>query len=326
MPHLRQIISLGSRRTEWVDAGNHHPHLLSYDGLETLGRNFRGTTDVLVADSSAVRALQPELRMRLLFELKKGVVNSDVIRAQASLVLANLLSPDTRPMMVSLEHGLSHVTVYAHALASIPCDCRGSVSCLFSSQVPSCKVEDSQTRSTLMTITCCVKYLWKWQGHYSLTSLYPDFLQVLTDLCDEWHLLWLDSATIKHYAIDTRGQAIGFVEDLLAGRFEASEGVEPNAAGVAKRRKIEDRLIATSGVDDSDAFKEQVESLEGVLARRKIEDRLIATSGVDDSDAFKEQMESLEGVLPPNELMQMRADRLVRLLVEATPIARRPPL
>jgi len=181
---------------------------------------------------------------------------------------------------------------------------------------------------------------------------------VLTDLCDEWHLLWLDSATIKHYAIDTRGQAIGFVEDLLAGRFEASEGVEPNAAGVAKRRKIEDRLIATSGVDDSDAFKEQVESLEdvlarrkiedrliatsggddsdafkeqvesleGVLARRKIEDRLIATSGVDDSDAFKEQMESLEGVLPPNELMQMRADRLVRLLVEATPIARRPPL
>jgi len=287
MPHLRQIISLGSRRTEWVDAGNHHPHLLSYDGLETLGRNFRGTTDVLVADSSAVRALQPELRMRLLFELKKGVVNSDVIRAQASLVLANLLSPDTRPMMVSLEHGLSHVTVYAHALASIPCDCRGLVSCLFPSQVPSCKVEDSQTRSTLMTITCCVKYLWKWQGHYSLTSLYPDFLQVLTDLRDEWHLLWLDSATIEQHGFNTRGQAIGFIEDPLAGRFEG-EGIEPSAAVVAKRRKIEDRLTVTSGVDDS--------------------------------DAFKDQMESLEGLLTHNELMQMKADRLVRLL-ETSPFA-----
>lgn len=109
MPHLRKIINLGSRSTEWVDAANRHPQLLSYDGLETLGRNFRGTTDVLVANRSAVRALQPERGMRLLFELKKEVTKSDVIKAQARLLLANLHSPDSRPMMVSLEHGQSHI-------------------------------------------------------------------------------------------------------------------------------------------------------------------------------------------------------------------------
>ena len=105
IPHLRQTISLGSRSTDWVDAANRHPQLLSYDGLETLGRNFRGTTDVLVANRSAIRARQPGLGMRLLFKLKKVIKDSDVIHAQASLLLANLHSPDTRPMLVSLELG-----------------------------------------------------------------------------------------------------------------------------------------------------------------------------------------------------------------------------
>jgi len=66
---------------------------------------------------------------------------------------------------------------------------------------------------------------------------------------------------------------VGFIEGLVAGRFNASEGVEPDAARVAKRRKVADRLVASGA----------------------------------DSSAFEEQMESLEGVLPPDELTQMRA-------------------
>lgn len=121
-----------------------------------------------------------------------------------------------------------------------------------------------------------------------IRPMYPDFLQVLTDLCDNWHLLWLDSATINQHAFTSRGQAVGFIEDLLAGGIEASEGVEHNAGRVAKRHKIDDRLAATSGAADSTAFADQMQSLEGLLA--------------------------------PSELMQMRADRLVRLL-ETSPFA-----
>lgn len=105
-----------------MDAANRHPQLLSYDGRETLGRNFKGTTDVLVADRAAIRARQPGLGMRLLFELKKKLADSDVIQAQASLLLANLHSPETRPMMVSLEHGLRHMhSVAPHNLAIAEC-------------------------------------------------------------------------------------------------------------------------------------------------------------------------------------------------------------
>ena len=49
LPHLRRITSLGGARdVQWVDAADLYPQLLSYDGLDTLGRNFRGTTDVVV--------------------------------------------------------------------------------------------------------------------------------------------------------------------------------------------------------------------------------------------------------------------------------------
>ena len=81
---------------------------------------------------------------------------------------------------------------------------------------------------------------------------------------------------------------MGFIEDLLASRIDASEGVEQVVVSIAKRRRIDDRLAATSGAADS--------------------------------TAFAEQMQSLEGLLSPSELMQMRANRLVRLL-ETAPFA-----
>ena len=106
MPHLKQIIILGNRDIGWVDAAR-DPQLLSYDGLETLGRKFKGTTDVLLASRSAIRTLQPELGMQLLFQLKKAFVRADVFKAQASMLLANLHSPESRPMLVSLDLSLS---------------------------------------------------------------------------------------------------------------------------------------------------------------------------------------------------------------------------
>jgi len=74
---------------------------------------------------------------------------------------------------------------------------------------------------------------------------------------------------------------MGFIGDYLAGRFEASEGLEANVVKLAKRHKIDD-------------------------------DRLAATSGTADDTAFGEQAQSLEGLLAPSELMQLKADPLQR--------------
>ncbi len=108
MPHLRRAVSLSSE-TDWVDAANEHPHMLSYDGVETLGCSFKGTTDVLVATRSAIRAFKPWLGICLLFGLKKKLSEPDVREAEACLLLANIHSTEIRPVMVSLEPGLSHM-------------------------------------------------------------------------------------------------------------------------------------------------------------------------------------------------------------------------
>ncbi len=66
---------------------------------------------------------------------------------------------------------------------------------------------------------------------------------MLTDLCDEWHLLWLDGNTITQHPFTSRAQAVGFIEDMLADRTEASRGGHPTTERVAKRGKREYRLI-----------------------------------------------------------------------------------
>ena len=106
MEHLSKNISIDNRLNGWVDVAR-HLQLLSFDGKETLGFNFKGTTDVLVATRAAIRCLAPNLKMRLLFTLKKNVTESAIYQAQLSLLLANLHSPETKPAMVSLESGLS---------------------------------------------------------------------------------------------------------------------------------------------------------------------------------------------------------------------------
>ena len=107
--HLTSIIDLGQGDVEWVDAAKTYPHLLCYYGLEDLGQNFTGTTDMLVADRSAVRAHAPPLGMRVLFHVTKEVADSDHIQAEAKLLISNLLSPEERPVMVSCLHYLWHL-------------------------------------------------------------------------------------------------------------------------------------------------------------------------------------------------------------------------
>ena len=99
MVHLPQIVSLDTRQYEWVDAANHFPTLLSYDG-SALGRKLTGTTDVVVVSRGTVKGHQKEVGLVLLFELRKKVDAASVAQAQLGLLLANIHSPELRPVMV----------------------------------------------------------------------------------------------------------------------------------------------------------------------------------------------------------------------------------
>ncbi len=67
-------------------------------------------------------------------------------------------------------------------------------------------------------------------------------LQVVTDLNDEWHAMWLDGSTIYQRAFESRNQAVGFIQDLLAGRHEMCSDVAQ--LDFAKRRQIDPRVLA----------------------------------------------------------------------------------
>ncbi|CAL8468993.1 g8534 [Coccomyxa elongata] len=58
MHHLKQYIQINNAENGWVDAAK-DPHLLSFAGVETLGFNFKGTTDVMVASCQAIKGLSP---------------------------------------------------------------------------------------------------------------------------------------------------------------------------------------------------------------------------------------------------------------------------
>ena len=49
----------------------------------------------------------------------------------------------------------------------------------------------------------------------------------------------------------SRSLAVGYIEGFLARPIDASEGVHPSAARDAKRRKLEDRQLASSGAGGS---------------------------------------------------------------------------
>ena len=72
-------------------------------------------------------------------------------------------------------------------------------------------------------------------------------LQVVTDLNDEWHAMWLDGSTIYQRAFESRNQAVGFIQDLLAGRHEMCSDVAQ--LDFAKRRQIDPRVLANYARD-----------------------------------------------------------------------------
>lgn len=285
LPHLRKSISLGGRDMDWVNAAKHPQLLTYYSGSETLGRKFKGTTDVVLADRMAIRTFQPERGLRLLFELKKAVEKADVIQAQASMLLANVHSPELRPMMVSPDPSLSQVRVLRltclqscivwEILLHLGClssmsemqltmagACVGSYSAFLSSWF------SVSSRTAMMTHTCPIimpgpQYMIEYANFNSPSSDGLILLQVLTDLADNWQLVWLDGSTIYQHAFKSRGEAVGFLDAFLTGRLQADEGIEADVARVLKRQKINDRLIATTEAGDNTLFGDQMQSLEG---------------------------------------------------------------
>lgn len=98
-PPSQAKFELDGEDSEWVDA-TRNPQLLDYSALQTLGFDFEGTTDVLVAERSAVRAHQPEKGARVLFDIRMTITGSEIVDAEARLVLANLHAPNEKPIMV----------------------------------------------------------------------------------------------------------------------------------------------------------------------------------------------------------------------------------
>ena len=97
--HIKSIIHSGD--TEWVDAAQDHPQLLSHEGGKRLGFTFKGTTDLMATTKrSAGGANWPRKGMRLLMDIKPHITRCDIHQAQARLVLGNIHSPESRPVMV----------------------------------------------------------------------------------------------------------------------------------------------------------------------------------------------------------------------------------
>ncbi len=227
--HLKNIISLGDSgtftRIDWVDTVEEHPRLLLYYGLSTLGFEFDGTTDLAVANKSAIRVGKPELGLRLLFDLRKTITKSDIMKAQARVLLGNLLSPDQRPMMVSPRE-----------LMLVPSFLLNTVQRKLSLALMDCYIVTMQ-RCISCWHDCPTNLLHPSVKHMSR------LLQVVTDLNDEWHAMWMDGRTIFHHPFPSGAGAVAFIQAFLAGRLDAHEGgLEGGLCQFVKRRKLEHKL------------------------------------------------------------------------------------
>ena len=86
-------------------------------------------------------------------------------------------------------------------------------------------------------------------------------MQVLSDLNDEWHTMWLDGSIIFQHTFASRGRAVGFIRDLLAGRFETCKDISQTS--FAKRRQMDD-LIRINCARDAE-FVDKVEALRTLI-------------------------------------------------------------
>lgn len=84
---------------EWVDASKEYPELLS---CQALGYNISATTDVMAAHPIPLHAGNPRKAIRLLMDIRKKISALHICQAEARLLLANILNPESRPVLVRL--------------------------------------------------------------------------------------------------------------------------------------------------------------------------------------------------------------------------------
>ena len=260
-----------------MNAARDYPELLS---CHTLGYNITATTDILAINRSAVRDGLPQSGIRLLMDIKQAIATPDVNQAQARLLLGNLHSPDSRPVLVGYIHDSSQTICARHACLDCPM---------------TSNVEEKPPSAPILALDISIEMPligihWRLalvsshannriplseEGAFAdydalqvdmAVPTYPErpvlsYLQVLTDLNDEWHAIWLDDSTIYQHTFASRGLAVGFIEDLLAGRFETCGTISQSS--FAKRRKIDYQLSDSCARDA--AFAQQVDALNACL-------------------------------------------------------------
>lgn len=99
LPYILQNINIDSRQWQWVNVSGKR-NLLTQASAHSLGYNFRGTTDIALCSRNAVLSNMYTSGMRVLLEVKKAPVHDDTYQAMVILLLANILNPKFKPLVV----------------------------------------------------------------------------------------------------------------------------------------------------------------------------------------------------------------------------------
>ena len=87
------------------------------------------------------------------------------------------------------------------------------------------------------------------------------FLQVLSDLNEVWILLWLSNKTIYQASLETRAQAVHFIQSFL---FSELAALEPGSGkmDINARIEIPEAMLHAQAMDTN--LAEQLETMEAV--------------------------------------------------------------
>lgn len=99
LPFVLQNIKVDSRQWQWVDVSG-KKNLLIQASAHSLGYNFRGTADIALCSRNAVHSNIYTSGMRVLLEVKTAPVSDDTYQAMVILLLANILNPKFKPVVV----------------------------------------------------------------------------------------------------------------------------------------------------------------------------------------------------------------------------------
>ena len=123
--------------------------------------------------------------------------------------------------------------------------------------------------------------MWSYVRCYESThsTLTLPGLQVLTDLIDEWILFWLSDKIVYQASLESRAQAVFFIESFLESRIAAPE----------------------PGNDQLD-----------INARTEMPEAMLHAELLDDN--LSEQLETLEAVGTAEDVRQLKIQRLMRLI------------